>query len=135
MDIDYYERLYEQLDPIAAEMDQLRASPNAEIQYHIFIDSIVWSDEFPPNIAGRSTEFESVKLLLRYRTLILLETPDEMFKRYWDRGLELFPNWCGFLKLRRTPTQELKEFHNRESEQGMRRLRATERYINWGKNK
>jgi hypothetical protein len=113
----------EQLARVAAEMDDVRALPNAEMSYDVLADAITWSDEYPSNAAGRMYEFQCIKLLLRYRTSFLLNNPDETFKMYWDRAKELFPNWAGFVGSRLAPSDELKQFYEYHKKCDMRYLK------------
>ena len=59
MQFDYIENL----NRIAGDMDQTCILPNATVGYDVLSDALVWSDEYPSNIAGRLAEFDCVKLL------------------------------------------------------------------------
>ena len=108
---------------IAAEMDRIRALAGAEIGYDVLSDAITWSDEYPSDLAGRLEEFDCIKILLRYRTSVLMGDPDESFKPYWDRAMELFPNWAGFRPSRLVASDELKEFYEHSKKHDMRYLK------------
>ena len=86
--------------------------------YDVLADALVWSDEYPKDIPGRHHEFDCIKLLLRYRTTLLLGAPNDFFRPYWERGKELFPNWAGFCIARLTPTEELRKFYERRKRIG-----------------
>jgi hypothetical protein len=92
MSINWFARL----EHIADQMDGIHASPEAQIGYDVLSDAITWSDEYPRDLAGRMEDFECLKILLRYRTSVLTGDPDESLRYYWDRAMELFPNWAGF---------------------------------------
>jgi len=118
MGIDYFENL----DRIAGDMDQTRVLPDATVGYDVLSDALVWSDEYPRNMAGRLAEFDCVKLLLRYRTTLLLGKPDDTFKPYWDHARERFPNWAGFSSTRLTATEELRAQYEHDRKSAMRRV-------------
>ena len=111
-----------QLARIADEMDNVRESRNAEIGYDLLADAITWSDEYPSQPTRPMAEFQCLRLVLRHRTTLLLEEPDDTFKEYWDRARELFPNWAGFAPSRLLPSDELREFYRRRSKHAMRCL-------------
>jgi hypothetical protein len=118
MHIDYFA----ELDRIANEMDQTRILPDATVSYDVLADALAWSDEYPRNIGGRLAEFDCVKLLLRYRTTLLLGKPDDFFKPYWDHARERFPSWAGFGSTRLTTTEELRTQYEHDRKWAMRRL-------------
>jgi hypothetical protein len=107
---------------LAPKMDRVRARPNAKRSYHLFADAIVWSDEYPDS-PGRMSEFDCLKLLFRYRTTVLLGEPDLMLKPYWERALELFPNWAGFSPERLVAPAGFKEFLEQRGARAMRQLK------------
>lgn len=112
----------EALRRIADEMDRTRASPDAVVGYDVSADALVWADEYPSRPRGGLRQFDCVKLLLRYRTTLLLGDPDESFKPYWDLGIELFPNWAGFSPTRVNPTDELRELYEYHRKRGLRHM-------------
>lgn len=118
MDIDYFEHL----NWIAGEMDQTRVLPDATVGYNVLSDALVWSDEYPRNLAGRLVKFDCVKLLLRYRMSLLLGKPDDFFRPYWDHARERFPNWAGFCSIRLIATDELKAKYEHDRKSAMRRV-------------
>lgn len=113
----------EQYGHIAAEMDAVHESPNAEIGYDVLADAIVWSDEYPSDPARPMYDFQCIKILLRYRTSLLLGEPDEAFKMYWGHARELFPHWAGFAPSRLVPSDELKAFYEHRKKGDMRHLK------------
>ena len=108
---------------VAAEMDNVQELPNAEIGYDVLADAITWSDEYPSNAAGRMYDFQCIKILLRYRTTVLLGNSDETFRMYWDHAKGLFPHWAGFAPSRFVPSDELKEFYEHRRKGDMRHLK------------
>jgi hypothetical protein len=112
----------QQLEGIAAEMNRIRATADPEMQYSIMSDAIVWSDEYPNDLTGRTEDFECIKILLRYRTSLLTGQPNESFRPYWERAIELFPNWAGFEPSRLAPSNEKTKFYEKRSERDMQNL-------------
>ena len=111
------------MDTVAAVMDRVRELPDAQIDYELLADAIVWSDEYPsPDEVEEMYEFQCIKILLRYRTSVLLGRPDDTFQPYWDHARRLFPNWAGFTPARLVPSDELKAFYERRSKRDLRRL-------------
>jgi hypothetical protein len=123
----------EQLANIAVEMDSVRLHTDAKLQYHVITDAIVWSDEYPDKLVGRTEQFECLKLVLRYRTTLLLGDPDLTFKPYWDRARELFPNWAGFNPKRLAPSDETTAFYLKRSDRDLRHLMRMSERINCSK--
>jgi hypothetical protein len=113
----------EQFASVAAEMNNVRELPNAKIDYDLLADAIIWSDEYPSNPTRPMYDFQCIKILLRYRTSLLLGTPDETFKVYWDRAKELFPNWAGFTFSRLVPNDDLKKFYEHHGKRGIQHLK------------
>jgi hypothetical protein len=114
---------FQQYVHIATEMNDVHALPGAEPGYDVLTDAIIWSDEYPSNVAGRMVDFDCLKLLFRYRTSILTGHPDETFRPYWDRAMELFPQWAGFASSRLVPSEELTKFYEHCRKRDMRYLR------------
>jgi hypothetical protein len=80
-----------------------RPDPRARPRYDLLADAVVWPDEFPllpPRLSG------CVRLLWRSRTCRLIGAPIE-HEEWWKRGMELFPEWIGFLPERTTPSAAL----------------------------
>jgi len=123
MVIDYFDSL----DRIAREMDRTRVAPDATVGYDVLSDALVWSDEYPRDIAGRLAEFDCVKLLLRYRTTLLLGKPNDSLRPYWDHGRRRFPNWAGFCPERLTATEELRAQYEHDRHWAMRRVERFEK--------
>lgn len=87
---------------MAPTMNTLARSSRAQILYHILADAIYWSDEMPFPIEPLTEN--CLRLVLRYRTTLILGVPDAKWKPYWEEALRQFPNWIGFDQARRDPT-------------------------------
>ena len=91
----------DQLVRIASVMDALRGDSSAKLGYDVLADALVWTDEYPdfanPAYAHIPLkDFECMRLVLGYRTSIILGSPDAGCERYWIEAARLFPSWCGF---------------------------------------
>ena len=111
------DELFTRLDRIASQMDALRWSPDAELNYDMMAGAIWWSDE-RPNFR-QAEDHWCLRPVFRYRTAMILETPEPKWQLFWDRATELFPNWPGFHLSRTTPNPELVAFHNSKSKIAM----------------
>lgn len=91
----------------ADQIRQCSFKPDAQMRYDIMSDAVFWDDEFPTPFAGDSL---ALRLLLRYRTTLLIEEESPELRPYWDFGKTLFPDWPGFLSERRTPSETICSF-------------------------
>jgi hypothetical protein len=120
--------LLRELDGLTAELDNVRLLPGATMGYDLIADAIVWSDEYPSSPARPMAEYQCLKAVLRYRTSLLTEIPDERCRRYWEHAKALFPNWAGFTPSRRVPSDELKRFYEHRAKWDRRHL---EKVLSW----
>lgn len=116
-----------QESPVGDPLDTLRAhatrlnslstpAPSARVFYEIMSGGLVWSDE-----AGEDLPVEVVwalRPLFAFRSSMILGSPQEKWRTYWDACVVLFPRWVGFHAERTTPTPALL----RILRQGERRL-------------
>jgi len=82
-------------------------SPGAQPTYDMITDSLVWSDELPdaqPNL------WWAIRPVLHHRTCIILQRASTAGS-WWNRAIELFPEWVGFLPTRQTPTEDLRALY------------------------
>ncbi len=93
------------LSGITPLMSRLTRSPDATYFYDMLSGAIFWSDEFPDFRALRAVpDWHVIRYVLRYRTTLILEAPDEKMRYCWDRGQQLFFAWPGFDPDRRSPS-------------------------------
>lgn len=95
--------LQNQLARIAAVMNELPADPKATIAYDVASDSLVWSDELPQQGVFRIKELWCLRPILRYRTSLILTTPEIQFRSAWELAQATFPGWIGFQSNRQSP--------------------------------
>jgi hypothetical protein len=121
---------FAQFTRIGRELDATRARADASIGYDVLAGAVVWSDEYPLDLAGRVADFDCVKLLLRFRTTVILGDADESLRAYWCEGQRLFPNWAGFRPERIAPTPELRDYYEKSNAGAMRNLRRVSEVLN-----
>ena len=102
------------LSGIAPLMRDLVQDPRATCTYEVMSGALVWSDEFPELRAlARVRGWSIIRVVLRFRTELILGEPNEQYREYWDEALRLFPEWPGFAPERRFP--ELREVFREKS--------------------
>jgi hypothetical protein len=82
-----------------------------KVFYEIMSGGLIWSDE-----TNRQTPVEviwALRILVAYRTSLMLNHPREELKPMWDLGLSLFPKWVGFRPERRQATPRLLQIYRR----------------------
>ena len=90
--------------------------------------ALIWSDE-----TNDETPVEviwALRLVVAYRTSLMLYEPREEFKPIWDFALTLFPKWVGFQPDRRIPTPHLLQIYRRGDVSLRTCLRDMEREMN-----
>ena len=95
--------------------------------YELMSGALVWTDE-----TNRRTPWEvinALRVIVAYRTSLMLDDPREEFAEMWEESLKLFPNWVGFRPERRTPTQRLMAIYRRGDISSSKCLRDLEREI------
>ena len=95
------------LHEVAFAANSCPADPHASFKYDLMGDSIIWTDELPDASTIRYSKSTILRVLQRYRTTLMLGTPDVTLERYWDLGKKLFPNWPGFHSSRLQASPEL----------------------------
>jgi len=73
-------------------------------KYELMSGALIWSDE--TNSETPVYVIWALRQLFAYRTRMMIDDaePDNAF---WNQCVTLFPNWIGFLPVRRKPTPEL----------------------------
>lgn len=101
------EDIFLEFDRIAHTLESLAPKRCAKISYHLLADAIYWSDEFP---AGELSDFgeNCMRLVLRYRTSLILGTPEPQWEIYWKEAQKRFPHWIGFSEDRISESNSLK---------------------------
>lgn len=79
--------------------------PLAKVSYELFSDALIWEDEEMMGL--EDDELSCLRALLRYRTCLMINEPDESLKDIWDRAQKDFADWIGFREDRCSATPEL----------------------------
>ena len=84
--------------------------------YDMMSDALVWSDELE-SLRERDTpegaDWTCIRRVWHYRTTLIMQSPSAEHAAFWNRAVELFPEWIGFLPERRDPSAELQELVTR----------------------
>ena len=117
------------LSGIAPLMRALAQDPRATCNYDVMSGALVWSDEFPAfRDLARIKGWSIIRVVLRFRTELILGKPDEQFREFWDTAMRLFPEWPGFAPERQSP--ELREIYRENSATSDAELDEIEREMN-----
>jgi hypothetical protein len=105
MDVKLLE-LLEVLREHAKRLDSLsQPSPSATVFYEVMSGALVWSDE---KIEGVPTEvIWALRPLFAFRSSLILGSPQEKWRPYWEASVAMFPHWIGFRPERLIATPEL----------------------------
>jgi hypothetical protein len=109
------------LGEIASLMRALARSPDAKMFYELLSDSLVWTDEIPEVTADLVGGLRSLRFVFRYRTSLMLGTPEGRYRPCWEEALALFPGWPGFDPDRRAP--ELRAAYESFHAEAMREMK------------
>ena len=90
-------------------MQCLQKHKTAELKYDGFADAVYWDDEIPDGLTPEITDL--IRVVLRYRTTLLLKEPDPTWTLVWTIAKESFPNWIGFSEDRTTPNDRIAAFY------------------------
>lgn len=123
--INCHSYIVESFRELAAELNDTTPTADATLDYDLLADALVWSDEYPPPRMERLGDVTCIRVLLRYRTTILLGSPDESLKLYWDMALAMFPNWAGLSAERLIPSDELRNIYEHLKMTGDRNLKKS----------
>jgi len=86
------------LEAIAACVRKVTVpDPVATPVYDMMSDGLLWSDERQTLFFFFFEYIGIARCLLCYRTSLILRKPRHEFAGVWERALELFPYWIGFL--------------------------------------
>lgn len=65
-----------------------------------------WTDEIPLSIDRLSENL--LRMILRYRTTLILGVPDSKWEPFWVEAVREFPAWIGFLPERQQQSETCK---------------------------
>ena len=86
------------LREISEMMNKLSEKQAKLPKYEFMSDALFWDDEFPERKLRKPKweAFGTMRLVLRYRTTLILGRPEDDYKKAWDAAQALFPHWVGF---------------------------------------
>jgi hypothetical protein len=113
--------LLEKLTVLAPKMTALRLRRCAVLRYLSFAAAVYWSDEMPRRLDD--DEEDIVRILLRYRTTLILGQPDKELEPYWEAAKQCFPGWIGFSAARVAPNPSVVDFFHDQKERSLRAFR------------
>ena len=94
--------IMDDLRMIAYVMNNLVLNSEATAAYDAGSDSLVWSDEIPDPGVLKIRQLWCLRPVLRYRTSIVVGSPEKQYQYLWEEALRLFPEWPGFATTRRS---------------------------------
>ena len=97
------------LESIAPQMNACSRSESAQLNYDMMADAIWWSDE-RPNF-NHAKDHWCLRPVFRYRTTLILGPSEPQWLPFWERALELFPDWPGFHRSRTKSEPKLAAFY------------------------
>lgn len=101
----YLEKLME----LSPKMIALKLCPSASMQYHALAGAVYWSDEIPRQIDDMQED--ALRILLRYRTTLMLGRPEVECQKFWELAKQSFPTWIGFSESRVSPNSSVLDFY------------------------
>lgn len=95
--------LFQALHQIAPKLNQLQEDPHARVRHEWMSGGLVWSDELPPWESLEPCECHCLRPIWRYRSSLIMGSPEEQYRPVWEQAQLLFPQWPGFLPHRQQP--------------------------------
>ena len=87
---------------------------NGKLCYNLIADAIYWDDEFPPDEEEIPTKAEwAMRLVLNYRTRLLIGGDEELGLDFWLKAKSTFPDWVGFSAERCSKNSEVEKVYTR----------------------
>lgn len=98
-----------QLQWIAPILNEMELDDSASVSYSVLADGLFWSDEVPP---GSIDCDEILRYLFKYRTSIILGSPDGTLEQLWLSAKQCFPKWPGFAESRAVPSKGMQKVYH-----------------------
>lgn len=109
-----FDGLLQELPKISDLMNKLTREETGEPKYDIMSDLLFWDDEVPDRKLRKPKKaFWALKLVMRFRTTLILGSPDNRFLELWETARSLFPQWVGFTATRCKPDTKLAETYEK----------------------
>jgi hypothetical protein len=84
---------YAEIDRLAPIMNALLPHDEATYDYHLMSDAFIWEDELPSFDVGDDLV---IRYLLRFRTSLLIGSPIDSLREYWEFAKTRWSKWPGF---------------------------------------
>ncbi len=97
------------IERLAPFLNNVQKEEDATVEYQIFSDAFVWSDEIPDEPIGDDL---ALKYLLRYRTSVLIGQPIAELESYWEAAKLAWRGWPGLSQERCEYSAEFKKKYN-----------------------
>lgn len=117
--MEHAERVSEAMRKFAPRMPT-KAGWWPQHQYAPMIGALYWTDESPVPLNPEQDDI--IRVLLMYRTSIMLGKPTEEWRLYWEMAQHEFPTWIGFHQDRIHPNQKILDYYLRESKENLEYL-------------
>ena len=95
--------IFQCMDLVSTQLNSIKPQSNSEcrVRYDMLSDSLIWDDELPEIEKQEPRDcYSALRIVLQYRTTLILGNPEERCRVLWDYALSIFPNWIGFSPLR-----------------------------------
>jgi len=99
---EYIEKIFQDFQGTLPETSSIE---NPKMEYHVLADGVFWSDE--GIIKCHYDLSNAFRLVINYRTSLLISSKDIRFKEVFELAQKYFPNWIGFKKSRCEYNEEI----------------------------
>jgi len=115
-----FQAVYEQLASIAEVLNTLSEPTATEPRYHALAGALFWDDERPGVSERKPFEtWSALRYIFRFRTTLILGTPEEQYRGLWEFAKTQFPNWVGFDPRRCEHNEQLAETYRALDDESM----------------
>ena len=111
------DELIARLATIAGAMNGMTKSADAELHFDLLAGALWWSDERPK--FQEAEDHRCLHPVFRFRTTLILDSPEMRFLPYWEEAQRQFPKWPGFATERCSPNDDLAELYRQRNAVGL----------------
>jgi hypothetical protein len=95
------------LKRVAPMMRKLDKDERGGFFFDAMTESVIWHDELPKPSDRGGENFWGLRPIFRYRSSVLMGSPEMEWEPYWQLAKSLFPCWVGFRAERLEPKEEI----------------------------